>query len=53
MLRDIAYVVMAIGWAFINFQAGDNLQAVMWFVILFYAATNYTEHRLKGTKYDY
>lgn len=52
-MRDLAYCVMAVGWAFINFKSGDNLQAVMWFVVLFYAGTNFTENRLRGSKYDY
>lgn len=53
MGRDIVYVLMSVAWAFINFKSGDNLQAVMWFVILFYAATNYTESKLSGGRHDY
>jgi hypothetical protein len=31
----------------------DVRELIMWVILLIYAVTNYAEHRLKGSKYDY
>lgn len=53
MITDVVFAVVAVTWMILSSLTNNGAAFVAWLGVLVYSGINLTEHRLKGSKYDY